>query len=82
MYGILPGYSNGVEASAVISAAPAAINDSVTVIYCDYNFPLWEYNVNFTSATSGANRHSHAERRFIHRLRQRLPLPEEFRPAT
>jgi prepilin-type N-terminal cleavage/methylation domain-containing protein len=55
MYGILPGYSNGVEASAVISAAPAAINDSVTVIYCDYNFPLWEYNVNFTSATSGAN---------------------------
>lgn len=56
MYGILPGYNNGVEANAVIAAAPSpAINDSVTVIYADYNFPLWEYNVNFTSATSGAN---------------------------
>jgi prepilin-type N-terminal cleavage/methylation domain-containing protein len=56
MYGILPGFSNGVEANAVIAAAPApAINDSVTVIYADYNFPLWEYNVNFASATSGAN---------------------------
>jgi prepilin-type N-terminal cleavage/methylation domain-containing protein len=56
MYGIIPGYQNGVEGNAVISAAPApAINDSVTVIYCDYNFPLWEYNMFFTSATSGAN---------------------------
>ncbi len=54
MYGIIPGYSNGVEASAVIPAAPApAINDSVTSIYCDYNFPLWEYSITFVGATGG-----------------------------
>jgi Tfp pilus assembly protein PilW len=46
MYGIIPGYLNGVEAGASIPAAPApAVNDSVTVIYCDYNFPLFEYSV-------------------------------------
>lgn len=56
MYGILPGFNNGVEANAVITAAPApAINDSITVIYCDYNFPMWEFNLKFTSATSGVN---------------------------
>jgi len=56
MYGIIPGYLNGVEGSAVITAAPApAVNDSVTLIYTDYNFPLNEYNMYFTSATSGAN---------------------------
>jgi len=54
MYGIIPGYSNGVEASAVIPAAPApAINDSITLIYCDYNFPLFEYYVTFPSAPDG-----------------------------
>ena len=54
MYGIIPGYTNGVEGSAVIPAAPApAINDSITVIYCDYNFPLWEYNVTFPTGPTG-----------------------------
>jgi prepilin-type N-terminal cleavage/methylation domain-containing protein len=53
MYGILPGYLNGVESSAVIPAAPAAVNDSVTSIYCDYNYPLWEYDVTFAAGTSG-----------------------------
>ena len=47
MYGVIPGFSNGVEANAVIPAAPAAINDSITSIYADYNFPLFEYNVTF-----------------------------------
>jgi prepilin-type N-terminal cleavage/methylation domain-containing protein len=56
MYGVLPGYSNGVEASAVIPAAPASINDSITSIYCDYNFPLFEYDVTFPSpGTSGTS---------------------------
>jgi prepilin-type N-terminal cleavage/methylation domain-containing protein len=56
MYGIIPGFSNGVEAAAVIPAAPApAINDSITVIYADYNFPMWEFDLRFTSATSGVN---------------------------
>jgi hypothetical protein len=55
MYGISPGFSNGVEGAAVIPAAPApAINDSITSIYADYNFPLWEYNVTFVGATGGS----------------------------
>jgi prepilin-type N-terminal cleavage/methylation domain-containing protein len=50
MYGIIPGYENGVEGGASITAAPApAINDSVTVIYADYNFPLSQYNAQFPS---------------------------------
>ncbi len=54
MYGILPGFSNGVEANAVIPAAPApAVNDSITSIYCDYNFPLFEYDVTFVGAVGG-----------------------------
>jgi prepilin-type N-terminal cleavage/methylation domain-containing protein len=54
MYGILPGFSNGVEANAVIPAAPApAINDSITSIYCDYNFPLFEYDITFVGAVGG-----------------------------
>ncbi len=54
MYGIIPGFNNGVEANAVVPAAPPpAINDSVTSIYCDYNFPLWEYNVTFPVPNSG-----------------------------
>ena len=54
MYGIIPGYKNGVEANAVIPAAPApAINDSITVVYVDYNFPLWEYNVAFVPGSNG-----------------------------
>jgi prepilin-type N-terminal cleavage/methylation domain-containing protein len=51
MYGIIPGWSNGVEKSVVIANAPAARNDSITSIYCDYNFPLWQYNITFASAT-------------------------------
>ncbi len=51
MYGIIPGYLNGVENSTVIPAAPAGINDSITVVYCDYNFPLFQYNAKFTVAT-------------------------------
>ena len=54
MYGIIPGYTDGVEGGATIPAAPApAVNDAVTVAYCDYNFPLWEYTVTFPSTTSG-----------------------------
>lgn len=51
MYGIIPGWSNGVEQSAVIVNAPAARNDSITSIYCDYNYPIWEYNITFVSGT-------------------------------
>jgi prepilin-type N-terminal cleavage/methylation domain-containing protein len=54
MYGILPGYNNGVENNAVIPAAPPpVINDSITSIYADYNFPLYEYDVTFTVPGNG-----------------------------
>ncbi len=54
LYGVIPGYKNGVEGNAVIPAAPAPLfSDSVTSIYADYNFPLWEYNVAFTGGTGG-----------------------------
>lgn len=54
MYGVIPGFSNGVEASAVVVAAPPpVINDSITVIYADYNFPLWEYDVTFPVPGNG-----------------------------
>jgi len=56
MYGILPGYKNGVEANAVIAAAPPpVINDSITVIYADYNFPLQEYNITFPTPGDGTS---------------------------
>ena len=55
MYGILPGFSNGVEGSAVVPAAPPpAINDSITSIYADYNFPLWQYDITFPVPGNGA----------------------------
>jgi prepilin-type N-terminal cleavage/methylation domain-containing protein len=51
MYGILPGFGNGVQGAAVITAAPAAVNDSITSIYCDYNFPLTNFTFTFPSGT-------------------------------
>jgi prepilin-type N-terminal cleavage/methylation domain-containing protein len=51
MYGILPGFANGVQNGSVIPNAPAATNDSITSIYCDYNFPLTNFNFAFTGAT-------------------------------
>jgi type II secretory pathway pseudopilin PulG len=58
MTGILPGFSNGVQSASVITAAPGATNDSITSIYCDYNFPLnnfaFTFPVNGYSATVGA----------------------------
>jgi prepilin-type N-terminal cleavage/methylation domain-containing protein len=48
MYGIIPGFQNGVEGGASIKAAPSpAVNDSVTVVYADFNFPLSQYNAQF-----------------------------------
>lgn len=52
MYGILPGFSNGVQNNAVIVNAPGQINSSLTTIYCDYNFPLSNFNFTFTSPTT------------------------------
>jgi prepilin-type N-terminal cleavage/methylation domain-containing protein len=57
MYYIIPGYLDGVENNAVITAAPApAVNDSVTVVYCDLStsFNLSNYNVAFTSTAGTA----------------------------
>jgi type II secretory pathway pseudopilin PulG len=52
MTGILPGYSNGVEAKAAIPATPGLRNDSITVIYADYSFPLNQYWLDFPTPTS------------------------------
>jgi prepilin-type N-terminal cleavage/methylation domain-containing protein len=51
MYGILPGFNNGVQSGLSIPNAPGQINDSITSIYCDYNFPL----SNFTFALSATS---------------------------
>jgi prepilin-type N-terminal cleavage/methylation domain-containing protein len=51
MYGILPGFGNGVQSAAVITSAPAAVNDSITSIYCDYNFPLSNFSFTFPTST-------------------------------
>lgn len=56
MYGIIPGYQNGVEANAAIAAAPAPrFSDSITVIYTDYNFPVWEYWACFPTGSTGGS---------------------------
>jgi type II secretory pathway pseudopilin PulG len=48
LYGVVPGYLNGVEGGASIPAAPApAVNDALTVVYSDVNFPLSGYSVAF-----------------------------------
>jgi prepilin-type N-terminal cleavage/methylation domain-containing protein len=53
MYGILPGFGNGVQSAASITAAPApAVNDSITSIYCDYNFSLSNFKFTFPTTTS------------------------------
>ncbi len=52
MYGIIPGFSNGVQNNAVIAAAPGQINSSVTSIYCDYNFPLNNFTFTFPTNAS------------------------------
>lgn len=52
MYGLIPGYKNGVQSDAVISSAPAAVNDSITSIYCDYNFPLSNFTFSFPTGYS------------------------------
>lgn len=56
MYGIIPGYKNGVEGGVNIPAAPPpAIDDSITVIYADYNFPIWEYYACFPAGANGGS---------------------------
>ena len=56
MYGVIPGFSNGVENNDVVTAAPPPIvNDSITVIYADYNYPLWEYNITFPVPNNGGS---------------------------
>jgi prepilin-type N-terminal cleavage/methylation domain-containing protein len=51
LYGIVPGYLNGVQGGATVPSAPApAVNDSITVAYCDYNFPLFDYTVTAINA--------------------------------
>ncbi|HZW95172.1 MAG TPA: prepilin-type N-terminal cleavage/methylation domain-containing protein [Candidatus Eremiobacteraceae bacterium] len=52
MTGIIPGFGNGVENAAVIPSAPAAVNDSITSIYADYNFSLSNFTFSFPPGVS------------------------------
>jgi len=52
MYAIIPGFNNGVQNAAVIPNAPGQINDSITSIYCDYNFSLSNFAFAFPNATT------------------------------
>jgi prepilin-type N-terminal cleavage/methylation domain-containing protein len=54
MYGIIPGFNNGVQNGAVIPNAPGQINSSITSIYCDYNFPLDAFQITVPAAGGGA----------------------------
>ncbi len=51
MYGILPGFGNGVENGVAIPNASGARNDSITAIYQDYAFPLDNFNFALNSGT-------------------------------
>jgi prepilin-type N-terminal cleavage/methylation domain-containing protein len=52
MYPIEPGFGVGVQNAAVIPAAPGQVNSSITSVYCDYNFPLTNFNFTFPSSTT------------------------------
>lgn len=55
MYWVIPGYQTGIEANAVISAAPGTPASSISVVYADFNFPLNEYNVTFPIGGNGTS---------------------------
>jgi prepilin-type N-terminal cleavage/methylation domain-containing protein len=52
MYGILPGFNNGVQNGVAIPNAPGQVNSSITSVYCDYNFPLSNFTFTFPTTTS------------------------------
>jgi prepilin-type N-terminal cleavage/methylation domain-containing protein len=54
MYGILPGFNNGVQNGVAIPNAPGQINSSITSIYCDYNFPLTNFTFAFPTSSSAS----------------------------
>src|SRR5215472_16749819 len=54
MYPIEPGFGVGVQNGTVIPAAPGQVNSSITTAYCDYNFPLANFNFTFPSSTSAS----------------------------
>ena len=52
MYGIVPGFNNGVQNATAITAAPGLTNDSMTSIYVDNTFQLSNFTFTITSGTS------------------------------
>lgn len=50
MFGVIPGFGTGVEGGAAIPAAPGTRNDSITLAYADYAYPLNQYDVTFPGA--------------------------------
>jgi prepilin-type N-terminal cleavage/methylation domain-containing protein len=51
MYPLIPGFGTGVQNGAVITAAPGQTNSAITVIYCDYNFPLTNFKFTYPTTT-------------------------------
>jgi prepilin-type N-terminal cleavage/methylation domain-containing protein len=54
MTGIIPGFANGVQNGTPIAEAPGAVNDSITSIYCDYNFQLTNFTFSFPVSPAAA----------------------------
>jgi prepilin-type N-terminal cleavage/methylation domain-containing protein len=54
MYAIEPGFNTGVESGAAIAAAPGQTNSSITVAYCDYNFPLNNFTFGYPAGGTSA----------------------------
>ena len=52
MYGIVPGFNNGVQNAAAMTAAPGLTNDSMTSVYVDNTFQLSNFTFTITSGTS------------------------------
>jgi type II secretory pathway pseudopilin PulG len=55
MYPIEPGFGNGVESGVAIPNAPGAVNSSITVVYCDNNFPLSNFTWAFPAGGTVVN---------------------------
>ena len=55
MTGVVPGFGTGVEDGVLIPAAAGPVNDSITSIYCDYNFPLTNFTFSFPVSAASAS---------------------------
>jgi prepilin-type N-terminal cleavage/methylation domain-containing protein len=55
MYPIETGFGTGVEGGLLIPTAKAEVNSSITVVYCDQNFPLSNFSFALPAAGTAVN---------------------------